>query len=301
MIPVYNCAKYLKECIESVLQQDQGIERMQIHVVDDASTDIDVKLLVDHLGKGRIEYFRQPQNVGSLRNFETCLNLSRGNFVHLLHADDKVKIGYYAAMDRLFAKFPEAGAAFCRYSYIDERGVFQYHRDAESTNDTILQNWLVRIAERQRIQYAAISVKREVYEHLGSFYGLSYGEDWVMWARIAKEYPVAYTPEVLAEYRMHNSSISSEKFLEGANTKDMITVMQQMQLLLPPSERKGVLKRSKKIYAHYGLFAANQVWHHSHNRKSALRQIKEAAKLHIDPLLIWKITKLSAKMIMDIA
>jgi len=28
-------------------------------------------------------------------------------------------------------------------------------------------------------------VKREVYEKLGGFYGVEYGEDWEMWVRIA--------------------------------------------------------------------------------------------------------------------
>src|SRR3954468_10245800 len=73
MIPVYNCATYLPRTLQSVLQQDLGEENMQIEVVDDASTDADVKALVAQLGHGRVTYFRQPQNVGSLKNFETCL------------------------------------------------------------------------------------------------------------------------------------------------------------------------------------------------------------------------------------
>src|SRR5688572_18282566 len=95
MIPAYNCAGFLVEAINSVLVQDPGEKIMQIQVVDDYSTDTDVRQLVQDVGRGRIEYFRQPQNVGSVRNFETCLNRSRGRIIHLLHADDKVKPGFY--------------------------------------------------------------------------------------------------------------------------------------------------------------------------------------------------------------
>ncbi|TAN02313.1 MAG: glycosyltransferase, partial [Chitinophagaceae bacterium] len=64
MIPAYNCAQYLTETLESVLQQDPGELKMQIEVCDDASADADIKQLVADIGKGRIAYFRQPENVG---------------------------------------------------------------------------------------------------------------------------------------------------------------------------------------------------------------------------------------------
>jgi glycosyltransferase involved in cell wall biosynthesis len=76
MIPTYNCTPYLQEAILSVLAQDMGPAHMQIEVVDDASTDAEVEQLEASIGGGRIQYYRQSVNVGSLRNFETCLNRS---------------------------------------------------------------------------------------------------------------------------------------------------------------------------------------------------------------------------------
>jgi glycosyltransferase involved in cell wall biosynthesis len=194
MIPAYNCLVYLKDALLSVLAQDMGEDLMQIEVVDDASTDGDVAGLVASLGKGRVQYYRQPVNVGSLRNFETCINRSRGHYVHLLHGDDRVMVGYYARMTRLFEQHPLAGAAFSSYASIDEVGSRTYV-PAPIDSAGILSNWLLRIAERQLIQYASISVRREVYEHLGSFYGTNYGEDWEMWVRIARYYPWPIRPK----------------------------------------------------------------------------------------------------------
>ncbi|WP_157578920.1 glycosyltransferase family 2 protein, partial [Pontibacter roseus] len=79
MIPVYNCSQFLVYTLESVLEQGIPVEQMQIEVVDDASTDADVEKIVQEVGKGRISYYRQPQNVGSLRNFETCINHAKGH------------------------------------------------------------------------------------------------------------------------------------------------------------------------------------------------------------------------------
>lgn len=57
MIPSYNCTRYLTTTLTSVLCQDPGPLNMQIEVIDDCSTDGDVKLLVDEIGKGRIGFY----------------------------------------------------------------------------------------------------------------------------------------------------------------------------------------------------------------------------------------------------
>jgi glycosyltransferase involved in cell wall biosynthesis len=296
MIPVFNCAPFLKTTLESVLAQDPGPSLMQIEVVDDGSTDADVAAIVRETGGGRIGYFRQPQNVGSLRNFQTCIERSRGELLHILHGDDCVKQGFYKKIEALFEHHPGIGAAFCRYAYIDETGKTLFHQDAEMDSAGILQDWLPRLCERQRIQYVAMVVKRSVYEKLGSFYGVEYGEDWEMWVRIAARYPVAYTPEVLAAYRKHDSTISGNAFLTGKNMVELQAVMDRIQQYLPPEERSDILRKSKKFYAHYGLRVANTLWTAKKHKRAAITQAKAAWDMSKDPGLIYKIAKLYTRI-----
>src|SRR5438045_2178648 len=151
MVPVYNCSHYLEETLQAVLKQDPGPDLMQIEVVDDCSTDANVAELVLKIGNGRIDYYCQPQNVGSLRNFETCINRSRGEYIHLVHGDDKVKVGFYSAIKKLFDMFPEAGAAFCAHDHIDMNGNIRVSKKPEADKPSILQNWLPKLAEAQRL------------------------------------------------------------------------------------------------------------------------------------------------------
>jgi glycosyltransferase involved in cell wall biosynthesis len=109
MIPSHDCAPYLRETLASVLAQDPGPDRMQIEVVDDGSPD-DPRAVVDELGRGRVDFFRQSRNVGHVANFHTCVERSRGRLVHLLHGDDCVRDGFYAAMERLLEREAGAGA-----------------------------------------------------------------------------------------------------------------------------------------------------------------------------------------------
>jgi glycosyltransferase involved in cell wall biosynthesis len=296
MIPVYNCSKYLPETLQSVLLQCKNRTEIQVEVIDDASTDADVESLVMTFGEGRVGYFRQPENAGSLRNFHTCLCRARGMYVHILHGDDKVRPGFYERFEKFFRKNKEAAAAYCRYAYIDEKGEFLFHHECESEVEGILTDFVSRLGERQRIQYASMVVKREVYEKLGGFYGVEYGEDWEMWMRIASQYPIGYIPDVLADYRKHSASISGRSIMTGKNVRDLRLVMTRIEPLLPEEKKHKIIKSSKKFYAHYALRTANQIWSSVKQRAGVKAQVKEAWDMHRDFFLVYKILKLYTKM-----
>jgi glycosyltransferase involved in cell wall biosynthesis len=296
MIPAYNCAGFLPDTLRSVLQQAPGPDIMQIEVIDDFSTDVDVEKLVNDIGRGRVLYFRQPENVGSVRNFETCLNRSTGHFVHLLHGDDKVKPGFYAKMQSLLERFPQAGAAVCNYDFIDESNKYLYTNFQEGAEDGVLKDFLYIMAERCATQYVSIVVKREVYEKLGAFYGRFYGEDWEMWARIAKNYPVAYTPEILAEYRIHSDNISSNRFRTGENFNDIREVLAQINTYFPPNECAMMLQRGYKNYARYALGNSEYIWHATRDRKTVYSQVRGALSMWKDGKTLSKAAKMYLKI-----
>jgi glycosyltransferase involved in cell wall biosynthesis len=209
MIPTYNCADYLRETLASVLMQDLGKDVMQIVVVDNCSTKDDPEAVVRELGLDRVEFYRQPENVGSLKNFETCLDLSTGYLVHTLHSDDCVCPGFYSKMTKIFQENPDIGAAFCRSIYIDENGDSEGFSDLEMTESGILPiNWIDKIVELCRISVPSLGVvRREVYETLGGWdqrCGLS--GDWEMWVRIFMNYPIWFETEPLAMWRRHSQS-----------------------------------------------------------------------------------------------
>ncbi len=250
MIPSYNCIHYLKQTLESVLAQDPGKHMMQIEVVDDCSTDGDVEDVVNQVGKGRISLFQQSENKGSLRNFETCINRANGHYVHLLHGDDYVKNGFYSEIKNLFDKYPDIGSAITNYTWVDENEQESIPCLNLLPAPGILENWLYKIASRQLVQPPAVVVKRSVYENLGSFFAVHYGEDWEMWIRIASQYKVAYSPKCLATYRGgHSSNISTKSIQSGENFRDLSTVIDIAQHYLPKSKRKRLKHLAKRNFS----------------------------------------------------
>ncbi len=298
MIPTYNCSKYLRRTIEGVLNQDMGTDTVQIEVIDDYSTDADVEQIVKEAGKGRVGFFRQSENVGSLRNFETCINRSKGKLIHILHGDDQVSKGFYKEIAGLFAKHPEAGAAFTGFSVIDEQDKFLYNNDTVSPETGIIENWLITIAEKQRLRTCAIVVRRGVYEQLGSFFAVHYGEDWEMFVRIAANYPVAYSPENLAKYRIHNENISSAYMASGQNIKDIKAVIEIIQNYLPEEKRKEIKNRSLENFSHYFISNAHGIYRNQKNSKVALKQLYGGLSLQITGRHLRSLLKLYLKILL---
>jgi len=102
MIPTYNADRYLRDALESVLAQDPGPDVMQIEVVDDGS-EVDPRPIVKEIAGDRVSVHRHDRNMGHVAAFNTCIDRAQGEYVHLLHADDEVRPGFYerlgAALD----------------------------------------------------------------------------------------------------------------------------------------------------------------------------------------------------------
>ncbi|PSR52058.1 family 2 glycosyl transferase [Adhaeribacter arboris] len=248
MIPTHNCSNYLRKTLEQVLQQDPGPDLMQIEVIDDFSSDNPEKV-VKEVGKGRVGFFRQPKNVGHTKNFETCLQRSRGLWVHQLHGDDYVLPGFYNELYNVIQNNPTIGAAFCQNFSVNEQDQFIGLSSLIQTQAGIIPDFLRSIAYRQRIFTPSIVVKRAVYEDLGGFdERLKWCEDWEMWVRISKHYNFGYLPKALACYRVHNTSNTAKYAKNAIKMLDFVEGVRVVNNYLPENEKASHLKEVLNYY-----------------------------------------------------
>ena len=219
MIPTYDCAGYLRQTLASVLAQDPGPEHMQIEVVDDASSD-DPQAVVDELGAGRVSFFRQPANVGHTANFNTCLQRSRGQLVHLLHGDDAVRPGFYDAMGRAFTEHPDVGAAFCRAITVDRDGHWQRIGRLLHTAAGPLQRAPERLLAHRPVQAAALVARRDAYLGIGGFRA-SDADATEVCLRLAAGHRVWHEPRPLALRRVRPGSLGEAAARTGADVRQV--------------------------------------------------------------------------------
>ena len=108
IIPVYNVEKYLRECLDSII--NQTLREIEIICVDDGSTDDSLKILQEYAAKdNRITVITQEnQYAGVARN--AGLAVARGEYLSFLDSDDFFEPNMLAEM---YAKSAKLGLDIC--------------------------------------------------------------------------------------------------------------------------------------------------------------------------------------------
>jgi glycosyltransferase involved in cell wall biosynthesis len=202
MVPVYNRTRYLFEALDSVVCQGVASSRMQIEVVDDCSTEVDVAALVEARYGRRVSCFRQAERKGLAGSWNACIDRAKGNLIHILHDDDFVAPGYYTEIEALAAKYPDVGLYATRNFFVDSDSITTWVldrvRELEQPAKTI-EPFLYMTP----ILCPAVTVRRTAYEALGGFRSdMGYVVDCEMWARITTSHGAVVSPKVLAFYRV---------------------------------------------------------------------------------------------------
>jgi glycosyltransferase involved in cell wall biosynthesis len=222
MIPSYNCANYLAQTLESVLKQDLSPEHMQIEVVDDCSTKDDPETVVKEVGKGRVSFYRHPQNVGAIRNFNTCIQRSQGEIIHILHGDDFVGAGFYQRFSQLIHDRPDVALFACRALFMDEQGEIDTISDRLKSLENPSNDASAFFYENCFFTPAVV-IRRKFYEQFGGFCeSLKHTADWEMWVRAVQMSSGISINEPLAYYRVFGGNDTSKLAKTGDNLRDRL-------------------------------------------------------------------------------
>jgi len=227
MIPTYNCGDYLRRTLASVLPQALDPAVMQIEVIDDCSTKDDPEKVVAELGRGRVEFFRQPVNRGIPQTFNTCIERARGEWVHILHGDDMVLPGFYEEYGRLIASNPDAVMVVGQVVIIDEKDRWMgLYGPLPNDQTGIVYDFTLRQAIRQLGQFPGVVVRRDSYERVGGFCTLlTHTADFDMWFRVGQLGPVLGTERPFAMYRIHDAADTSKHRVLGTNIEQTFWVI----------------------------------------------------------------------------
>ena len=90
IVPVFNAEKYFAECLDSLL--NQTFQDFEVVVVDDCSTDSSRQIAESYVEKfsGRLKIFDNHKNSGVSAARNKGLNVSRGEYIFFLDADDMI-------------------------------------------------------------------------------------------------------------------------------------------------------------------------------------------------------------------
>ena len=249
VIPIYKRSDYIIECLANVLLQWSGKTEMEILVIDNASTS-PLHELINSLGAGIVNYYRNSENIGPTNNMNVGISLSRGEWVHVLHDDDSVYPGFYSSLQQNLQNCPEnIGAACTGFEYVDEKGKTVRLGEISSSSGQqkgILQNWLSRIGVCGLVMTPALVIRRKTHERLGGYScEIPNINDWELHKRIATFYDWWYEPEVLARFRVHSHSETSGSWNSGEMAVQVGKAIEISHSYLPVGSRAEITAKAR--------------------------------------------------------
>lgn len=113
LIPVYNVEKYLRECLESAINQTE--KDIEIICVDDASEDSSLKILQEYANRDRrIKLIKHAENMGLCKTRKDAVEIAIGKYILFLDSDDYISLNtceyLFCIMEKEEYDFAQFGA-----------------------------------------------------------------------------------------------------------------------------------------------------------------------------------------------
>lgn len=153
LIPVYNVEPYLRECLDSVI--NQSMKEIEIICVDDGSTDSSLHILEEYARKdSRVKVIHKEKNEGLLLARKTAVNAASGAYILFVDSDDYIDPDLCAFAEEITRKesadIIQFGADVCDSSKDAAKAAWLQHRltpaPKELTSKEILQEAYVNRA-----------------------------------------------------------------------------------------------------------------------------------------------------------
>lgn len=196
--PVYNAAPYLEATIASVLEQHYP--RVEYIVLDDGSTDETPEVIASY--SNRLLHVRHD-NMGEARTVNRGFELTHGEIIGVVSADDPLLPGIVTAMVQRFAADPSVLVVYPDWEMIDDEGCVMQHIATYDYSYRNMVRW------HHCVPGPGTFFRRSVVARLGgrdpSF---RYVADYDFWLHAGLLGPFARLPRTLARYRHHAGSAS---------------------------------------------------------------------------------------------
>ena len=102
IIPIYNAGRYLEECINSIINQKR--EDVEVILVNDGSTDNSLQICNRFKKKYNNIILLNKKNSGSMQAWISGVQISSGEYICFVDADDKVTDNYFRVIDKYVDK-----------------------------------------------------------------------------------------------------------------------------------------------------------------------------------------------------
>lgn len=204
IMPVYNCALYVREAIDSIL--NQTFEDFELVIADDGSSD-ESRTLINGYADKRIRTFHNTNNEGKTSTINRLFKETRGALVTIHDADDISLADRFKFQLDHFFRNPSLVLCGSNFITIDMRGRTVGKIDLLSENDALKQN----LFTQSQFHGPTVIFRRECAMRLSEIYRpffKDYNEDYDFFFRLSEYGDVINCTRHLYKYRITSGSLS---------------------------------------------------------------------------------------------
>lgn len=206
LMPVYNAQAFLREAIDSILAQT--LTDFELLIIDDGSTDGSAAIVRSY-ADARIRLAVSEQNLKLAATLNRGLDMARGDYVARMDADDVSLPARLARQAAFLDAHPDVG--LCG-TWAASFGSARFSMPNPAAPEGIRAKLLFDSA----LVHPSIMLRRALFDRHGLRYPpLAHFEDYALWQRAARLFPLANLPEVLLRYR-----VSPQSAFHGAAEAD---------------------------------------------------------------------------------
>ena len=289
----YNQAQYIVQNLDAI--KSQTYSNWELIVADDASPDDSVPVFKKWLQENNIsakEIFH-PKNTGLATVLNEAVELCSGEYVKFIAADDYLHPECLEKSVRcLEEKGKEYGMVFTNTFCVDENSLFL--RDIADYNrlgNIPPEEFRKELIKGNRIAALTVLMRTSVVKETGKYDARFVIEDYFRWLKINEKYLIAYVPEKLTYYRLHDENISKTK------AERIATECVTIQLMF---DHHGILKDMVNHFLidHYILKKEipNELLHNFNTYPFGMKLLKFCIKKNVPTFVFRTIYSLSRRM-----
>lgn len=227
-MPIYNCELYVKEAIESIL--NQTFSDFEFLIIDDASTDKTVEIIKTYTDS-RIKLIEKTSNSGYTNSLNSGLELAKGKYIARMDGDDISLPERFEKQVAFLQANPDFVLCGSWFEVIGSELVVKSPENFEAIKLALLKG--------NCIAHPSIMMRKQILDKLPVVYDVSKepAEDYDLWVRLLSLGKLHNLQEVLLNYRVHNTQVSQKRKTQQIQSA-LESRLQMLKFLDCPFDKK---------------------------------------------------------------
>jgi glycosyltransferase involved in cell wall biosynthesis len=235
IIPNYNHAEYLKQRINSIL--NQTYRDFELIILDDCSTDNSREIIDDYTSHFPFitSYYNDSNSGSPFIQWDSGVKKAKGEFIWIAESDDYAEADFLEKTTAIMDKNENAGLVYCNSNIIDNQTQTEYlssnlskHLHSSKWLHDHVSRGMEELSEYMYLNctihnVSGVLFRKSKYVEAGlADHSMKFCGDWLIYIRILLISDIAYISEPLNTLRLHSNSTFNSYYASNTYLKEVI-------------------------------------------------------------------------------